>query len=213
MLVPGTGSSFFVPKAMGRSGSQDDIPALGEIERKRRVARSSGRGPALSEFVVQPGMTALMVTAEPSGGVPAPTSPVLASAVDLSLKLRPLRAGTCRGRARPEVSGIDDEVRRASLRGRSARGARRREGWSARARWRRWRDGGWRRSRPLRAQSFLWTARLATNRLRFPTHATRQPASRRWQPARDRREGPRRPTGWARPVDTGCLEDPGEVVS
>jgi hypothetical protein len=38
-----------------------------------------GPNPRLSEFRVEPGMTLLMITAEPQGGVPSPTSSVLAS--------------------------------------------------------------------------------------------------------------------------------------
>ena len=37
-----------------------------------------GRNPGISQFRVEPGMTTLMVTAEPEGGVPAPSSGVLA---------------------------------------------------------------------------------------------------------------------------------------
>ena len=80
VLVQGSRSSFLVPKQMG---------ALGTGMTYQLWARSGGSAvslgvlgprPGVSEFMVEPEMTVLMITAEPSGGVSEPTTPVLASA-------------------------------------------------------------------------------------------------------------------------------------
>jgi anti-sigma-K factor RskA len=79
VMTPG-GGSFFVPEAMGplSSGLTYQLWAL---SRGNPVSLGVlGGKPGIAAFRVEPGMTILMVTAEPEGGTPAPTSSVLAQA-------------------------------------------------------------------------------------------------------------------------------------
>jgi anti-sigma factor RsiW len=84
VLVPGARTSFLVPESMAPLGNGRTYQLWAESRGEAVSLGVLGASPSVSEFVVQPGMTSLMITAEPSGGVAAPTPPVLASApIDL----------------------------------------------------------------------------------------------------------------------------------
>jgi Anti-sigma-K factor rskA len=80
-VITPDGTSFLVPKA---------LPGLSSTETYQLWALSGGRAvslgvlgphPGISMFRFEHEMTNFMLTAEPTGGVPAPTVPVLASGV------------------------------------------------------------------------------------------------------------------------------------
>jgi anti-sigma-K factor RskA len=77
VMTPG-GRAFFVPEAMGQL-SAGLTYQLWALSRGNPVSLGVlGGKPGIAAFRVEPGMTTLMVTAEPEGGVPAPSSTVLA---------------------------------------------------------------------------------------------------------------------------------------
>jgi anti-sigma factor RsiW len=77
VVTPG-GASFLVPEAMSplSSGRTYQLWALSRGD-PVSLGVLGGR-PGITAFRVEAGMTALMITAEPEGGVPAPTNGVLA---------------------------------------------------------------------------------------------------------------------------------------
>jgi anti-sigma-K factor RskA len=78
-VITTDGVAYLLPKDLHPLASARTYQLWAE---SRGVAVSLGvlgAKPGISAFRVEPGMTALMLTAEPSGGVQAPTSAVIAS--------------------------------------------------------------------------------------------------------------------------------------
>jgi hypothetical protein len=78
-VITTSGEAFLVPTALhGLAVGQ--TYQLWALSRGKAVSLGVlGPSPGISLFRIESGMTALMLTAEPQGGVPAPTSAVLAS--------------------------------------------------------------------------------------------------------------------------------------
>ena len=77
-VITKSGSAFLLPTQLRGLGDGLTYQLWAESRGNAVSLGVLGPSPSISLFRVEPGMTALMLTAEPSGGVPAPTSPVLA---------------------------------------------------------------------------------------------------------------------------------------
>ncbi len=78
-VITTSGDAFLVPKALRALGTGQTYQLWAESRGKAVSLGVLGPIPGISVFRVESGMTALMLTAEPRGGVPAPTSAVLAA--------------------------------------------------------------------------------------------------------------------------------------
>jgi anti-sigma-K factor RskA len=77
-VITTSGEAFLVPTQLRGLGDGLTYQLWAEARGKPVSLGVLGPNPSISLFRVESGMTALMLTAEPSGGVPAPTSAVLA---------------------------------------------------------------------------------------------------------------------------------------
>jgi hypothetical protein len=77
-VITTSGNSYLVPTTLRALGSGQTYQLWAESGGKAVSLGVLGPSPGISLFRVESGMTALMLTAEPRGGVPSPTSPVLA---------------------------------------------------------------------------------------------------------------------------------------
>jgi anti-sigma-K factor RskA len=77
-VVMPDGGAFLVPESMAVLPGAETYQLWARSHGSAVSLGVLGAEPRLSEFRVEPGMTALMITAEPAGGVPTPTSGVLA---------------------------------------------------------------------------------------------------------------------------------------
>ena len=77
-VITTSGNAFLVPTQLRGLGAGLTYQLWAESRGKAVSLGVLGPSPGISLFRVESGMTALMLTAEPSGGVPAPTSNVLA---------------------------------------------------------------------------------------------------------------------------------------
>jgi Anti-sigma-K factor rskA len=80
-VITTSGTAYLVPKALESLASADTYQLWAESRGKAVSLGVLGPTPGIAVFRFEQQMTSLMLTAEPSGGVPAPTSAVLASGV------------------------------------------------------------------------------------------------------------------------------------
>jgi predicted anti-sigma-YlaC factor YlaD len=79
-VITTDGTAYLVPQTMSALGTGSTYQLWAESRGKAVSLGVLGPRPGIAAFRVEVGMTALMLTAEPTGGVPAPTSAILASA-------------------------------------------------------------------------------------------------------------------------------------
>jgi hypothetical protein len=77
-VITDNGTAYLVPRALHSLGSASTYQLWANSRGQAVSLGVLGASPGISVFRFEPQMTALMLTAEPSGGVPAPTSAVLA---------------------------------------------------------------------------------------------------------------------------------------
>jgi anti-sigma-K factor RskA len=78
-VISTDGTAYLIPQALNSLGAGRTYQLWAESRGKPVSLGVLGSRPGISAFRVETGMTALMLTAEPAGGVPVPDSAVLAA--------------------------------------------------------------------------------------------------------------------------------------
>jgi len=78
-VITANGTAFLVASSLPSLSSGKTYQLWANADGKAVSLGVLGKDPAVSVFRFEPQMSQLMLTAEPSGGVPSPTTPVLAS--------------------------------------------------------------------------------------------------------------------------------------
>jgi anti-sigma factor RsiW len=78
-VITTDGTAYLIPENLSPLGTGSTYQLWAESRGQPVSLGVLGQSPGIAAFRVERGMTTLMLTAEPTGGVPAPTSAVLAS--------------------------------------------------------------------------------------------------------------------------------------